>query len=356
MPVLLITGGAGFIGSNLVHRALRDDAVTVVNLDLLTYAGNLENLRAVLHHPRHRFVQGDINDRALVDALLAEHRPDAVLHLAAESHVDRSIDDATAFLRTNVLGTHTLLDAARRYVRGGKAPAGFRYVQVSTDEVFGSLGPTGKFREDSPFAPNSPYAASKASADHLVRAWGHTHKLPVVTTHCSNNYGPYQFPEKLIPLMILNALEHRPLPVYGDGQQVRDWLYVDDHCDGLLRAALRGNPGETYNLGGDAERANLDLVETLCDLLTELAPAHGYSPPEGGYRALISFVTDRPGHDRRYAIDASHARQALGWAPSHGLESGLRATVAWYLEHRAWCRALSERVYDRTRLGTGGAP
>jgi dTDP-glucose 4,6-dehydratase len=355
MPVLLITGGAGFIGTNLVRRALRDSALTVVTLDLLTYAGRRDNLADVLGHPRHRFVHGDIADRALVDTLLREHRPDALLNLAAESHVDRSIDDATIFLRTNVLGTHALLDTARSYVASGAAPRGFRYLQVSTDEVFGSLGAEGRFSEASPFAPNSPYAASKAAADHLVRAWGHTHGLPVVTTHCSNNYGPYQFPEKLIPLMILNALEHRALPVYGDGRQVRDWLFVEDHCDALLSAALRGAPGETYALGGDSERTNLQLVQTLCDLLEGLAPAAGYTPPAGGYRALIKFVQDRPGHDRRYAIDASYAGRALGWRPRHSLDDGLRATVGWYLEHREWSQALSQGVYDRTRLGLGGA-
>ena len=355
MPVLLITGGAGFIGTNLVHCALRDEALTVVTLDLLTYAGHRDNLADVLSHPRHRFVHGDIADRALVDALLREHRPDAVLNLAAESHVDRSIDDATAFLRTNILGTHALLDAARSYVGSGHAPRGFRYLQVSTDEVFGSLGPDGRFSEASPFAPNSPYAASKAAADHLVRAWGHTYGLPVITTHCSNNYGPFQFPEKLLPLMILNALERRALPVYGDGLQVRDWLFVEDHCAGLLAAALRGVPGETYALGGDSERANLWLVQTLCDLLDELGPAAGSPPPPGGYRALITFVQDRPGHDRRYAVDASHAARALGWRPRLTLDDGLRATVRWYLEHRAWSQAVAARSDDRARLGLGGA-
>ena len=350
VSVLLITGGAGFIGSNLVRRAL-DEGHTVVNLDLLTYAGHRESLRDVERHPKHRFVVGDIGDRTLVDALLDAHRPDAVLHLAAESHVDRSIDDASAFLRTNILGTHVLLDAARRYVGTGAAPRGFRHVQVSTDEVFGSLGLDGRFSETSPFAPNSPYAASKASADHLVRAWGHTYGLPVVTTHCSNNYGPYQFPEKLIPLMILNALEHRPLPVYGDGLNVRDWLFVEDHCAALLAAALRGAAGETYCLGGDGERTNLALVDTLCRLLDELAPAAGHTPPPGGYGALKTFVRDRPGHDRRYAIDASRAKEALGWKPARTLEEGLRETVQWYLTHREWTDSVAKKGYDRERLG-----
>lgn len=351
MTALLVTGGAGFIGANLVRRALRDDACSVVTLDLLTYAGSLDNLRDVAGHPRHRFVRGDVCDRALVEALLREHRPDAVLHLAAESHVDRSIDDATDFLRTNVLGTHAMLEAARRYVGSGAAPPGFRFVQVSTDEVFGSLGAGGRFHEGSAHAPNSPYAASKAGGDHLARAWANTYGLPVVTTHCSNNYGPYQFPEKLIPLMILNAVEHRALPVYGDGQHVRDWLYVDDHCDALLAAALRGAPGATYTLGGGAERTNLALVESLCALLDELAPAAGLRAPPGGYRALIRFVDDRPGHDRRYAVDAARARDALGWSPAHSLDAGLRATVGWYLAHRGWCDA---RAHARARLGLGG--
>ncbi len=355
MPVLLVTGGAGFIGSNLVRRALRDPGTSVVVLDLLTYAGRRENLADLEADARLRFVQGDICDGPLVASLLREHRPDALLHLAAESHVDRSIDDASAFLRTNVGGTHALLEAARGHLREGLARDGFRFVQVSTDEVYGSLGDAGHFREDTPFAPNSPYAASKASADHFARAWHRTHGLPVVITHCSNNYGPYQFPEKLLPLMILNALEHRPLPVYGDGLQVRDWLYVDDHCDAILAAAARGVPGGTYNFGGDAERTNLSLVETLCALLEELAPAAGHAPPAGGYRSLVTFVTDRPGHDRRYAIDASHARAALGWTPAHGLDDGLRTTVRWYLDHRAWCAEVASRTYDRGRLGLGGA-
>ncbi len=350
VSVLLITGGAGFIGSNLVRRALHEGHA-VVTLDLLTYAGHRESLRDVERHPQHRFVVGDIGDRALVDALLDTHRPDAVLHLAAESHVDRSIDDASAFLRTNILGTHVLLDAARRYVGTGAAPRGFRHVQVSTDEVFGSLGVDGHFAETSPFAPNSPYAASKASADHLVRAWGRTYGLPVVTTHCSNNYGPYQFPEKLIPLMILNALEHRALPVYGDGLNVRDWLFVEDHCAALLAAATRGAAGATYCLGGDGERTNLDLVNTLCGLLDELAPAAGYTPPPGGYATLKTFVRDRPGHDRRYAIDATRAHDALDWRPSRTLDAGLRETVAWYLTHRDWTDSVAKKGYDRERLG-----
>ncbi len=348
MPTLLVTGGAGFIGSNFVHRALGDDSLRVVTLDKLTYAGNLANLAAVLDHPRHRFVRGDICDAELVATLLREHQVDAVLNFAAESHVDRSIDAADDFVRTNVVGTQVLLDASRRYVAREAKGRSFRYLQVSTDEVFGSLGETGAFRETTPFAPNSPYAASKAAADHLVRAWGHTHGLPVLTTHCSNNYGPYQFPEKLIPLMLLNALEGKALPVYGDGLNVRDWLYVEDHCDALLAVLRGGRPGETYNIGGNAERTNLALVHTLCDLLDELAPS-----PDGPRRRLVTFVADRPGHDRRYAIDASKIRDELGWRPSRAFDDGLAATVRWYLSNRAWCDDIHQRAYRRERIGLG---
>ncbi len=348
MRTLLVTGGAGFIGSNFVLRALRDASLAVVTLDKLTYAGNLANLEPVARHPRHRFVQGDICDGELVATLLRDHRVDAVINFAAESHVDRSIDAAGEFVRTNVMGTQVLLDAARRYVSTAERPGDFRYLQVSTDEVFGSLGPTGAFSETTPFAPNSPYAASKAAADHLVRAWRHTFGLATLTTHCSNNYGPLQFPEKLIPLMLLNGLEGKPLPVYGDGLNVRDWLYVEDHCDAILTVLRNGAPGATYNVGGNAERTNLEMVHALCDLLDEFAPS-----PEGSRRRLITHVADRPGHDRRYAIDASKIRDELGWRPAHTFSDGLRATVRWYLDHRAWCDDIHNRVYRRERIGLG---
>jgi dTDP-glucose 4,6-dehydratase len=353
---ILVTGGAGFIGANFVLAILRErgdafhasPACRVVNLDKLTYAGNLDNLAALEGDPAHVFVHGDIGDRALVARLLAEHRPAAIVNFAAESHVDRSIDGPGDFIRTNVVGTFELLEAARAHHAGlsGAEAAGFRFVHVSTDEVYGSLGPTGLFTEETQYAPNSPYAASKAGADHLVRAYHHTYGLPVITTNCSNNYGPLQFPEKLIPLMILNALEGKPLPVYGDGQNVRDWLYVGDHCEALRVVLSRGAPGETYNVGGQNERTNLHIVHTLCDLLDELAPSAA-----GSYRRLVTFVADRPGHDRRYAIDAGKIQRDLGWAPAHTFEQGIRETVRWYLDNRAWCARISAGVYRRERLG-----
>ena len=351
MLTLLVTGGAGFIGSNFVLRALADPGVSVVTLDALTYAGNPDNLAALDGHPRHTFVRGDIGDRAAVLALLRARRPDAVVNLAAESHVDRSIDGPRAFVDTNVVGTLELLEACRAWLaeRPDEARARFRFLHVSTDEVYGSLGPDGRFTEASPYAPSSPYAASKAAADHLVRAYFHTYGLPVITTNCSNNFGPRQFPEKLIPLMILNALERRPLPVYGDGANVRDWLYVDDHCDALRAALDRGVPGRTYNVGGGAERSNLQVVHALCDLVDALRPS-----PDGSARDLIAFVADRPGHDRRYAVDAARAEAELGWRPAHRFEDGLRATVQWYLDHRAWCDRITSGVYRRERLGRGG--
>jgi dTDP-glucose 4,6-dehydratase len=349
MLTLLVTGGAGFIGSNLVRLALADQTTRVVTLDLLTYAGSLENLEGVLHHPRHRFVRGDVCDAALVASLLRTHRPDAVIHLAAESHVDRSLDDAARFVRTNVVGTQVMLEATRRYLREGCAPSGFRYVQVSTDEVYGALGAEGRFTEDSPFAPNSPYAASKAAADHLVRAWHQTWGVPTVTTHACNNIGPYQFPEKLVPVVILSALEHRPLPVYGDGTQVREWIHVMDHCEALLTLAREGTPGARYNVGSGEERTNLSLVESLCAQLEELAPRAGYTAPGGGYRGLLRHVTDRPGHDRRYALDASRIQAETAWAPRRGLDEALRETVAWFLEHRAWWE--DSRAHAQSRVG-----
>jgi len=343
----LVTGGAGFIGSNLVHLLLARPDVSVVVFDRLTYAGNLDNLAPVADHPGYRFVHGDICDRALVRETLAKYRPDVVFNLAAESHVDRSIDGPGEFVRTNVVGTFELLEAARGYF-AELDPASrerFRFVHISTDEVFGSLGPEGYFTEATQYAPNSPYSASKAGADHLARAYFHTYGLPTITTNCSNNYGPYQFPEKLIPLMILNALEGKPLPVYGDGQNVRDWLHVRDHAEALALVAEKGKPGETYNVGGRNERTNLQVVETICDLLDELRPA------DKPRRELITFVRDRPGHDRRYAIDASKIERELGWYPRTGFDEGIRETIAWYLQNGTWCERIHNGVYRRERLG-----
>jgi dTDP-glucose 4,6-dehydratase len=357
---LIVTGGAGFIGCNFVRLVLSEDGGPwdrVVVLDKLTYAGSLENLADVLSDPRLVFAEGDIADRAEVRRLFAEHRPAAVVNFAAESHVDRSIEDASAFIETNVVGTFVLLEEARRHTAGlnGSARGRFRFLHVSTDEVYGSLGPAGAFSETTAYAPNSPYAASKAGADHLVRAYHETYGLPALITNCSNNYGPYQFPEKLIPLMILNALEGRPLPIYGDGGNVRDWIYVDDHCRGVLAALLRGRPGEKYNLGGRSERTNLQIVDTLCGILESERPAAENPALRdkgiAAYRDLKAFVKDRPGHDRRYAIDDTKARTELGWAPRHEIESGLRATVRWYLHNRAWCDAVQSGKYGRERLG-----
>ena len=353
---ILVTGGAGFIGCNFVRTALARGVPKVVVLDLLTYAGSLENLRG-LDEQRLAFVQGDIADAPLVARVFAEHRPRAVVNFAAESHVDRSIDGPAPFLHTNVMGAFRLLEGARDLLAGVDSAdrARFRFVHVSTDEVYGSLGPTGAFREDTPYAPNSPYSASKAAADHLVRAWHETYGLPAIVTNCSNNYGPYQFPEKLIPLVLLNALEGQPLPIYGDGGNVRDWLHVEDHCEGIWLALERGQPGEKYNVGGGNERTNLALVDLLCALLEELRPARDNpalrAKGVADYAALKSFVTDRPGHDRRYAIDAGKIRRELGWAPRHDLEGGLRHTVRWYLEHRDWCEAVQGERYRRQRLG-----
>jgi dTDP-glucose 4,6-dehydratase len=349
MAQYLVTGGAGFIGTNLVHRLLSRDDARVVVLDLLTYAGNLDSLASVMNDKRFCFVHGDLADRALLDRLLLEHRPDVVFNLAAETHVDRSIDGPRAFVRTNFVGTFELLDAARTYWAGldGMARSAFRLLHVSTDEVFGSLGPDGLFSEATAYAPNSPYAATKAGADHLARAFFHTYGLPTLTTNCSNNFGPYQFPEKLVPLVLLNALEAKPLPVYGDGKNVRDWLYVLDHCDALVAVAERGRPGQTYNVGAHNERTTLQMVETVCALLDELRP--GPTP----HRDLIRFVTDRPGHDRRYAIDPTRIESELGWKPAWSFEEGMRRTVRWYLENRAWCDRITQGVYRRERLGLG---
>jgi dTDP-glucose 4,6-dehydratase len=330
--MLLVTGGAGFIGSNFVLSSIAATGEAIVNLDKLTYAGNVANLDALRADARHVFVKGDICDRALVRQLFERHRPRAVVHLAAESHVDRSIEGPAAFVQTNVVGTFALLEEARAYWLSLGAPerAAFRFLHVSTDEVYGSLGADDPaFSETTPYAPNSPYSASKAASDHLVRAYWHTYGLPTLTTHCSNNYGPHQFPEKLIPLMIHQALAGKPLPVYGDGQNVRDWLYVLDHCAALRTALERGRPGEAYNIGGGAELKNVDLVKTLCALLDDARPRTG-----GSYADLITFVKDRPGHDRRYAIDAGRIQRELGWQPEESFASGLKKTVRWYLERR----------------------
>jgi dTDP-glucose 4,6-dehydratase len=331
--MLLVTGGAGFIGSNFVPAALAATGEPIVNLDKLTYAGNLANLDALRGDARHVFVKGDICDRALVRQLLARHRPRALLHLAAESHVDRSIEGPAEFVQTNVVGTFALLEEARAYWLSLAPPerAAFRFLHVSTDEVYGSLGPDDPaFSEATPYAPNSPYSASKAASDHLVRAYWHTYGLPALITNCSNNYGPHQFPEKLIPLMIHQALAGKPLPVYGDGQNVRDWLFVLDHCAALRAVLERGRPGEVYNIGGAAPMKNLDLVKMLCALLDDARPRTG-----GSYASLITFVKDRPGHDRRYAVDAAKIRRELGWQPAESFESGLRKTVRWYLDRQA---------------------
>jgi len=341
--MILVTGGAGFIGSNFVLDWIARTGEPVVNLDALTYAGNLENLASLAGDARHVFVKGDIGDRALVERLLAEHRPRAVVHFAAESHVDRSIHGPKAFVDTNVAGTFALLEATRAYWAASDdgARAEFRYLHVSTDEVYGSLAPTSApFTESHPYEPNSPYAASKAASDHLVRAWHHTYGLPVLTTNCSNNYGPYHFPEKLIPLMIVNALAGKPLPVYGDGRQVRDWLYVKDHCTAIREVLARGRPGETYNIGGWNEKPNIEIVETVCRLLDEMRP-----DPAGPRSRLIAHVADRPGHDKRYAIDARKIERELGWRPSETFESGIRKTVAWYLDNAAWVERVQSGAY-----------
>ncbi len=340
---LLVTGGAGFIGSNFVLDWLAQSDETVVNLDALTYAGNLRNLESLRGDARHVFVHGDIGERALVDRLLAAHRPRAVLHFAAESHVDRSIHGPAAFIKTNVEGTFTLLEAARAHCAtlDAEARAAFRFLHVSTDEVYGSLAPDAPaFTEDHPYAPNSPYSASKAASDHLVRAWHHTYGLPVLTTNCSNNYGPYHFPEKLIPLIIVNALAGQPLPVYGDGLQVRGWLYVGDHCSGIRRVLAHGRVGQTYNLGGGNEMRNIDIVRSVCALLDELRP-----DPGGPYARLITHVADRPGHDRRYAIDARKTERELGWRAAETFASGIRKTVRWYLDHADWVAEVQSGAY-----------
>jgi len=351
MRTWLVTGGAGFIGGNFVLDNVAGGGVRIVNLDALTYAGNLDTLSALEGNANHRFVHGDIGDRALVAALLAEHQPEAVINFAAESHVDRSIDGPAAFVQTNVAGTLALLEAVRDHWRG--LPAGpreaFRFLHVSTDEVFGSLGPSGAFTEESPYAPNSPYSASKAASDHLVRAFHHTFGLPVLTTHCSNNYGPYQFPEKLIPLIIQRAQAGESLPIYGDGRNVRDWLYVGDHCSAIRRVLEAGAVGETYNIGGDSERENLQVVDVICQLLDQRRPR-----ADGQPRATQKqFVADRPGHDRRYAIDAGKLKRELGWRPSVAFEEGIAHTVDWYLSHQDWVGRVLDGSYRLQRIGEG---
>jgi len=347
MVKIIVTGGAGFIGSAVCRHLIGNTAAHVVNVDKLTYAANLRSLAPIAQSPRYSFVRADICDRAAMDAILARHAPDAVMHLAAESHVDRSINGSDEFIRTNVLGTHSLLEAARAYwmrLAAERARA-FRFLHVSTDEVYGSLGPTGAFREDTPYDPSSPYSASKAASDHLASAWQRTFGLPVLISNCSNNYGPYHFPEKLIPLAILNALEGKSLPVYGDGSNVRDWLYVEDHARALVTILEKGRPGETYNVGGGNERTNLEVVNAICDTLDDLVPI------ESSRRRLITFVPDRPGHDHRYAIDAAKLERELGWRAQESFDSGLVKTVRWYLENRAWWEPLRKGVYAGERLG-----
>ncbi|HEU0301259.1 MAG TPA: dTDP-glucose 4,6-dehydratase [Longimicrobium sp.] len=351
MPCLLVTGGAGFIGSAVVRTLLAEGDTRVVNVDKLTYAGNLESLPGAGGHPRYAFEHADVADGPRMRRVLEEHRPDAILHLAAESHVDRSIDAPAEFVRTNVTGTFTLLEEARRYFERlrGAAREGFRFLHVSTDEVFGSAEDGEWFSEASPYRPSSPYSASKASADHLARAWHRTYGLPVLVTHCSNNYGPFQFPDKLVPLVIRKALAGEPLPVYGTGEHVRDWLYVDDHVRALLAVLARGAPGATYCIGGDEAHRNLDVVRRLCALLDELAP-----DPAGPRERLVRLVQDRPGHDLRYALDASRVRRETGWAPRETFDTGLRRTVRWYLENGGWADRVLSGAYRGERLGLGG--
>jgi dTDP-glucose 4,6-dehydratase len=349
---ILVTGGAGFIGGNFALDLVGSGIFKVINLDALTYAGNLDTLAPVLEDPNHLFVRGGIGDRRLVDGLLAEYRPGAVVNFAAETHVDRSIDGPGAFVQTNVVETLELLEAVLSYwgALEGEERLRFRFLHVSTDEVYGTLGPKGFFTEETPYRPNSPYAASKAASDHLVRAYHHTYGLPALTTNCSNNYGPYQFPEKLIPLMIYNALRGEPLPVYGDGGQIRDWLYVKDHCRAVMRVLEEGRVGEVYNVGGLNERTNLEVVRTICSLLDDLAPDSPHVPHD----SLITFVEDRPGHDRRYAMDTTKIERELGWTPQETFESGMEKTVRWYLENRAWCEGVLSGSYRGERLGLGG--
>jgi dTDP-glucose 4,6-dehydratase len=350
---ILVTGGAGFIGSAVVRLIINNTQDQVVNLDKLTYAGNLESLASVSDSDRYAFEQVDICNRQELDRVLIQHQPDVVMHLAAESHVDRSIDGPAAFIGTNIIGTYQLLEATKEYWKNldDKRRAAFRFHHISTDEVYGDLeGPEDLFTETTPYAPSSPYSASKASSDHLVRAWKRTYGLPTLVTNCSNNYGPYHFPEKLIPLMILNALEGKPLPVYGKGNQIRDWLFVEDHARALYKVVTEGKVGETYNIGGHNEKQNIDVVHTICELLDELQPANNL--PIKSYKELITFVKDRPGHDIRYAIDANKIKRELGWVPEETFESGIRKTVKWYLANLQWAHRVQDGSYQRERLGT----
>lgn len=351
---ILLTGGAGFIGSAVIRHALANTSHEIVNLDKLTYAGNLESLSTLHGSPHYQLYRVDICDAPALDNVFNDFKPTSVMHLAAESHVDRSIDGPAEFIQTNMVGTYTLLEAARRYWNGltGDAKAAFRFHHISTDEVYGDLeGTEDLFTESTPYAPSSPYSASKASSDHLVRAWQRTYGLPTLVTNCSNNYGPYHFPEKLIPHMILNALAGKPLPVYGDGSQIRDWLYVEDHARALVEVVTRGKVGETYNIGGHNEKRNLEVVETICDLLDEMVPSVDDRGCRRSYRDLITFVKDRPGHDRRYAIDASKIERELGWKPQETFESGIRKTVRWYLDNRQWWERVLDGSYQLARLG-----
>jgi len=357
---ILVTGGAGFIGSAVIRHVIEHTADHVINLDKLTYAGNTESLLSVADNARYSFERVDICDRAELDRVFVQYQPDVVMHLAAESHVDRSIDGPSEFIETNIVGTYTLLEATRQYWQrlSGDKKSDFRFHHISTDEVYGDLdGPDDLFTESTSYAPSSPYSASKAASDHLVRSWLRTYGLPAVVTNCSNNYGPYHFPEKLIPLMILNALEGKPLPIYGNGQQIRDWLYVDDHARALYLVATTGAVGETYNIGGHNEKANIDVVKSLCSLLEELVPGNTYSRASGneaGFEGLITYVKDRPGHDVRYAIDASKIERELGWAPQETFESGIRKTVTWYLNNQTWWSRVLDGSYSRERLGSKG--
>ena len=353
MKRLMVTGGAGFIGSAVVRQFIRDTDYEVLNLDRLTYAGNVASLREVAESPRYRFVQVDICDRFAVERVFAEFRPDAVMHLAAESHVDRSIDGPSAFIQTNIVGTATLLEVSTAYWRAlpDAAKSAFRFQHISTDEVYGSLGPEGFFTEHTAYDPRSPYSASKAASDHLVKAWHHTYGLPVLITNCSNNYGPYHFPEKLIPLVILNALDGRPLPIYGKGDNVRDWLYVEDHAKALRLVLEKGRTGETYNVGGNNERTNLQVVETICATLDALRPDRLGALGLRSFNGLIEFVPDRPGHDKRYAIDATKLQTELGWMPEESFATGIRKTVQWYLDNAWWWQPIRERKYAGQRLG-----